>query len=259
MTARGRVAALDGTIKDMNRDQLLAAIKRTTEANGGVVPGERAFFAQTQLTRTTLRRAGFPTYGAAVQAAGFKPNELKRSIADDQLFGPLAQLVRDLGHFPTPGERAVARYNDATFAGESALSRRGKIDPLQEAPLSWCRTRTDFGEVATILESTKPARSVRPTALTSVRPVVGYVYLMRYGASGRDFKIGHSDNVQRRHAQIDMLSPSDVRVVHSIETDDPEGIEKYWHQRFADRRVKTKEVFRLRPDDVAAFKRRRYQ
>lgn len=56
-----------------------------------------------------------------------------------------------------------------------------------------------------------------------------------------------------------MVSPSDVRIVHSIETDDPEGIEQYWHGRFAERRVKTKEVFRLTPDDIAAFKRRQYQ
>lgn len=243
----------------MNRDQLLAAIKRATEANGAVVPGERAFFAQTRLTRTTLRRAGFPNYGSAVQAAGFKPNELKRAIADDQLFAPLAQLTREIGHFPTPGERAVARYKDATFPGEGALSRRARVEPLPRAVLSWCRARAEFEDVAKILESTAPVRDVRPTASTSVRTVAGYVYLMRYGASGRDFKIGHSDNVQRRQAQIDMVSPSDVRVVHSIETDDPEGIEKYWHQRFADRRVKTKEVFRLTPDDVAAFKRRRYQ
>ena len=52
--------------------------------------------------------------------------------------------------------------------------------------------------------------------------------------------------------KIDMVSPSDVRIVHSIETDDPEGIEKYWHARFAERRVQTKEVFRLTPDDIAA-------
>jgi hypothetical protein len=111
-----------------------------------------------------------------------------------------------------------------------------------------------------MLESSGPLRGNNSTVPSSNRKIVnGYVYLMRYGAHGKDFKIGHSENVQRRQSQIDMVSPSDVRIVHSIETDDPEGIEKYWHARFAERRVQTKEVFRLTPDDIAAFKRRQYQ
>jgi hypothetical protein len=82
---------------------------------------------------------------------------------------------------------------------------------------------------------------------------------MRYGNHGRDYKIGCTENVARRESQLDMMSPADVRRVHVIETDDPRGIEKYWQERFADRRIKTKEVFRLTPEDVAAFKSRDYQ
>lgn len=243
----------------MNREQILAEIKRMAESNGDVAIGERSFFAQTRINRTVLRRAGFPNYGAAVEAAGYRRNSLTQAYGDNALFTPIARLARELGHCPTYGERAVARYKDPAFPGETSISRRTKVEPLAQGLLSWCRKQPEFRDVAEFLEASVPLGASKLTEARNRRVVTGYVYLMRYGAHGKDFKLGHSENVQRRQAQIDMVSPHDVRVVHSIETDDPEGIEKYWQERFSGRRIKTKEVFRLTADDIAAFKRRRYQ
>jgi hypothetical protein len=243
----------------MNREQILAEIKRLADANAHTAIGERAFFAQTMLNRTVLRRAGFPNYGAAVEAAGYQRNELKQRYDDDTLFAPIARLARELGHCPTYGERAVERYKDSTFPGEASISRRTKVEPLVHGLVSWCRNQPEYHDVARLLDTAAGVATRVNDGARNRNIVTGYVYLMRYGAHGKDFKLGHSENVQRRQAQIDMVSPHDVRVVHTIETDDPEGIEKYWQQRFSARRVKTKEVFRLTADDIAAFKRRKYQ
>jgi len=99
-----------------------------------------------------------------------------------------------------------------------------------------------------------------PTMRRSSKKIVsGYVYLMRYGTGGSVFKIGLTDNVLRRHAQINAMSPQDVRVIHSIATDDPPGIERYWFERFANKRVEGKaELFKLTPEDVGAFRSRDY-
>lgn len=85
-------------------------------------------------------------------------------------------------------------------------------------------------------------------------PDFGCVYLMK---SGRFYKIGRTNAVGRRERELAIQLPEKVRLVHSIRTDDPAGIEEYWHKRFHERR-KNGEWFEPSTDDVAAFRRRKF-
>jgi hypothetical protein len=77
--------------------------------------------------------------------------------------------------------------------------------------------------------------------------------------SGRRYKIGKSTDPSRRYREVKLELPDETHQVHTIATDDPAGIEAYWHARFAEKRVRNTEFFELEPTDVRAFKRRTYQ
>ncbi len=83
---------------------------------------------------------------------------------------------------------------------------------------------------------------------------IGYVYLLKFRRN--DYKIGASNNPERRFGEIATKMPESPVQIHTIKTDDPFGVEAYWHRRFASKQLdKSSEWFQLSPADVRAFRR----
>jgi hypothetical protein len=242
----------------MTRDAILKAIRTTAAENGGRPLGARAFHSSTSISRTDLWNAGFPRYGDAVKEAGLKPNKLQTAFDSGAMLTALAAFTRHLSKFPTISDLKAARTSRPDLPSYEAFYRLagGSYAALPELLLAHCRASEVDSDVVALLEanvSTGPA----PAAAEVPRSarVRGFVYLAKHG---RDFKIGRSNDVARRRREISLLLPTELEHVHIIETDDPEGIERYWHNRFQERQIRG-EWYRLSPEDVAAFKRRHYQ
>lgn len=235
----------------MDRQHILAEIRRTAEANGGKPLGRLRLE-----TETGIRPIDWMKYWArfadAHREAGFEPNKRTAAIDEGDLLNALALLARQLERFPTSADLRVKGHSDKAFPSLRTFETRfaGKADMIGKVAaycqanaelndvLQWCNAQSERLEPAT-----KPDTSAD-----------GFVYLMK---SGRYYKIGKTNHVGRRERELAIQLPDAAATVHAIKTDDPDGIEAYWHRRFAAKR-KNGEWFDLDRADVAAFRRRKF-
>jgi hypothetical protein len=239
-----------------SRESILDALRSAAAENGGRPPGVRTFQSSTGITLAALQRVGFARYGDAVAAAGLAPNDLTAPKDSKTMMQELAALTRTLRRFPTISDLRAARATRSTLPSlEAYLRLSGRSwATLRQMLVAHCRnSQTDADLSAFVKDEAKDQTDGAPDSKSA--RVRGFVYLARHG---QDYKIGRSNDVTRRRRELALLLPQELKHVHVIETDDPEGIERYWHQRFEARRVRG-EWFRLTPEDIRAFKRRRYQ
>ncbi len=168
----------------------------------------------------------------------------------DLILRKLADATRHYGKFPTQAEQEMYRQIDRELPSKKTLHRHFKsIERMSIELRAWSTERPEYADVLALL----PEAASMPSG--SAARDDGFVYLIRSGAF---YKIGRSEELERRVKEIRIALPDAATLAHAIRTDDPAGIEAYWHRRFADRRANG-EWFKLAPADVAAFKRRKYQ
>jgi len=240
----------------VSKDEILDEIRRCAAENGGVPLGRERFKAETGIREHEWRGKYWATWGEALSEAGLPPNSLNGQVLDDeQLVRRIALLTRKLGRFPSEAHLKLERRSDDTFPNSNSVRRRlgGTSDQLARVR-TFAAADDSFSDVCEIVSALSSdedtAGPKEPVARTQAD---GVVYLIK---SGRYHKIGRTNAIGRRSYEIALQLPEKSALVHSFETDDPAGIERYWHDRFKDRR-QNGEWFLLSKADVAAFKRRR--
>jgi len=235
------------------KDQIIAEIRRMAASDGGRPPGQKLFTRETGIGPHQWRGKCWARWGDALVDAGFEPNKWNERLDTEDVLDGVIAACRHYGKLPTRDEIQLFRKQDETLPSDQAIRRHFRTQANLVAALAR-RAAEDasFADVAALL----PA--VSKTARTQISPAAtpdGSVYLIQ---SGPHFKIGRSDELERRVKEIRVALPDAATLVHVIGTDDPPGIEAYWHRRFADRRANG-EWFRLSMADVRAFKRRKFQ
>jgi hypothetical protein len=145
--------------------------------------------------------------------------------------------------------------SDAEFPSSNAFDRLGstKRDRIIRV-LEYCRQHSGSEDVIAVCQAALPPEADAPAGDSPGKAEIGFVYLLK---SGRYYKIGRSNATGRRERELVIQLPEKAKLVHEIRTDDPAGIEAYWHRRFESQR-QNGEWFALSAADVNAFKRRKF-
>lgn len=240
-----------------NEDRLfiLDEIKRLAGEKSGKPPGRESFRQKTGIPAHRWLGVYWTSWSNALAEAGFEPNLLAVAFDKDLLLENLVGAIRHLKKFPTDAELTLYARN-VGIPNAKAYQRHFKTKGgLARALAEFCVGK---GEMADVIDYCGQ-RLIReqksgPRKAESKLGIKGYVYLMH---SGKYYRIGRSNHVGRREYQHSLKLPETISTVHSIATDDPVGIEAYWHKRFQPKKAKG-DWFSLNAEDVRAFKARTF-
>jgi Meiotically Up-regulated Gene 113 (MUG113) protein len=232
----------------MQKEEILAEIKRTAKENGGKPIGKVRFERITGIKEYEWSRY-WARYSDAQREAGFEPNSLVTAYGDEYLIGKLIAIIRELKKFPTKNELQMMKHKDPSLPARTTFEGLGSKQQVIAKVVAYCTNKPEYADIIELIGDVEIADDVSaPTDETKY----GFVYLVR-GHPG-EYKIGRTNLVDRRLSELGATASIEQELVHEIKTDDPAGIESYWHRRFQDKRMKG-EWFRLSPADVKTFKR----
>lgn len=235
----------------MEKGRVVSEIQRiATEI--GRAPGISIFEQYSGIPRRDVIGKLWARWSEALAEAGFEAHSFETERYDEaQLLDAIAKACISLNRWPSPNDlRLHARQNPGFPSTTTIENRFPRRALLVEAMRIWAKSNDASGLILTWLPSQthvgQPERRVASE---------GHVYLLR---AGEFYKIGRSDEIERRVKEIRISLPQSAILEHTITTDDPSGIEAYWHRRFAAQRANG-EWFKLDKADVLAFKRRKFQ
>ena len=240
------------------RDEILDFIRQLA-ATDGTPPGRRTFEQRTGITYSDWFGRYWTKWGDALQEAGFSANERNESLEKEAVVQAYVELVEELGRIPTEGDLRSKKRADALFPSHGAIrkhlgNRSERLNTALAHGIESERAERTL-EILNAAVAALPSEQDKDDIVSEVvgNMPTGFVYMMK---SGKYYKIGKTNSIDRRQYEIGLQLAEGLKPIHSIETDDPSGIETYWHNRFKDKRMNG-EWFNLDASDVRAFRLRK--
>lgn len=235
----------------MKRDFIINEIKRTAEH--GRALGKARFYNETGIKESDWYGIYWTKWSDAIIEAGFAPNEKQQSLPKQFMLSKLAEFALEIGKFPTTGELKMKARNDKDFPSRNTYAKFGNKSNLAKELLNYA-LENDINTLIPLCEIEITQDPEIDEEGIQNNEEYGSVYLYK---AGTHYKIGRTNNLERRNREIKLHLPFEAELIHRIMTDDPIGIEKYWHERFSDKRLHG-EWFKLNAQDIKAFRRRKF-
>lgn len=234
---------------NVTKQYILEAIRRTTKDNGGIPLGRNRFQKETGINEYECQKF-WSSFGKAQREAGFEPNTLQVAHDIESLTESVVALMREIGGFPTNADLIGKRNRDSKFPNPNSFKRLGnKRERIEK--ISEYAKKKGYGDIVELCNKAAENLKVDENFDNSDGgQILGEVYLFK---SGRYYKIGKTNDTVRRGNELRIQLPEKMDLIHSIKTDDPSGIEAYWHKRLESKRMNG-EWFDLGSADIKAFK-----
>jgi hypothetical protein len=238
----------------MKKEHILLEIKRTAKANGGKPFGAQRFESETGIKKSAWYGVYWARWSDALLEAGYSPNQFQEAYDKTKLLNKYAELALELGRLPASGDLRLKARIDSEFPAHNTFGRLGTKSELIKELIKFCANHSKYKALVRLCEEYAPQDHDASDKMKPQESELGFVYLSK---SGRFYKIGKTNAAGRREYELALQLPEKVTTVHVIRTDDPTGIEAYWHKRF-EAKWKNGEWFDLNAADIAAFKRRKF-
>lgn len=235
----------------LSKEQILVEIKRTAKENGGKPLGKLRFVKETGIGPYDWQRY-WTQFGKAQQEAGLSPNQLNVAYSDELLFEKIISLAYKLNRLPTAPEIRIEKINNPEFPDNKTFIRAfGSKQKFALKLAEHCKDKKDYTDVIKWCKDISEKTDTQDDSEDESNNILGAVYIFK---SGRYYKIGKTKDTVRRGSELKIQLPEDLYLIHEIKTDDPSGVENYWHKRFESKRMKG-EWFDLNSSEIKAFKR----